>query len=88
MDNDEIADRIIKYMIHEKAGRANFMPLNRLRTEDVHYPTEFGTDVVPLLKKLKFNPAFTPAMKQVHYEMDSICFFMVAVGVAHCVAAY
>ena len=29
------------------------------------YPTAYGTDVVPLLKKLKFEPRFAPAMAQV-----------------------
>lgn len=64
VDNDETASKIIGYMNRGKLGRANFMPLNRLHTQEVHY-NDYGTDVVPLLKKLKFNPAFTPAMKQV-----------------------
>lgn len=63
VDNDEISTRIIRYLTSEKGGRVTFMPLNRVRASRVDYP--IGPDVVPLLKKLKFDSRFGPAFAQV-----------------------
>lgn len=46
-----------------------FLPHHRpwfgLQTPDISYPTEFGSDAVPLIKKLKFDPAIHPAVQQI-----------------------
>lgn len=63
VDNDDISTRIIRYLTSEKGGRVTFMPLNRIRASRVTYPT--GPDVVPLLRKLKYDPRFGPAFAQV-----------------------
>lgn len=63
VDNDEISTRIIRYLTSEKGGRVTFMPLNQIRPSRVKYPT--GPDVVPLLKKLKYDTRFDPAFAQV-----------------------
>ncbi|CAK9190374.1 unnamed protein product [Sphagnum troendelagicum] len=63
VDTDDISTKIIRYLTADKGGRVTFIPLNRVRTPHVNYPT--GPDVVPLLKKLKFNSKFGPAFAQV-----------------------
>lgn len=63
VDNDDISTRIIRYLTSEKGGRVTFMPLNQIRASRVTYPT--GPDVVPLLKKLKYDARFGPAFAQV-----------------------
>ncbi|XP_073386967.1 structural maintenance of chromosomes protein 3 [Physcomitrium patens] len=63
VDNDEISTRIIRYLTSEKGGRVTFMPLNQIRYSRVSYPT--GPDVVPLLKKIKYDLRFGPAFAQV-----------------------
>lgn len=63
VDNDDISTRIIRYLTSEKGGRVTFMPLNRIRASRVTYPT--GPDVVPLLRKLNYDPRFGPAFAQV-----------------------
>lgn len=65
VDTDDTATRLTELLIQEKSGRATFMPLNRLRGGDAEFPTKWGTDVMPLLKKLKHNPRFAPAMQQI-----------------------
>ncbi|KAK4055631.1 Structural maintenance of chromosomes protein 3 [Microbotryomycetes sp. JL201] len=63
VDNDETASKILDVMIKEKSGRATFMPLNRLKSQDVEFPT--AGDAIPLMKKLRYDPKFKPALKQV-----------------------
>ncbi|KAM0788840.1 hypothetical protein ACM66B_002925 [Microbotryomycetes sp. NB124-2] len=63
VDNDETATRILDVMIKEKSGRVTFMPLNRLKSQDVEFPT--AGDAIPLMKKLRYDPKFKPALKQV-----------------------
>ena len=41
------------------------MPLNRMAPEEVSYPTNWGTDALPLINHLQFQPAVAPAFKQV-----------------------
>lgn len=66
VENDEISTKIIKHLNSLKGGRVTFIPLNRVRAPHVSYPQ--SSDVVPLLKKLKFSSNYTPAFAQV-----SIC---------------
>lgn len=63
VENDEISTKIIKHLNSLKGGRVTFIPLNRVRAPHVSYPQ--SSDVVPLLKKLKFSPDYTPAFAQV-----------------------
>ncbi|GAA5910698.1 hypothetical protein JCM5296_006815 [Sporobolomyces johnsonii] len=63
VDTDETATTILDRMIQEKSGRVTFMPLNRLRVQDVEYPKT--NEAIPMINKLKFNADFTPAFKQV-----------------------
>jgi structural maintenance of chromosome 3 (chondroitin sulfate proteoglycan 6) len=70
VENDEISTKIIKHLNSLKGGRVTFIPLNRVRAPHVSYPQ--NSDVVPLLKKLKFSPNFTPAFAQVSICMGSL----------------
>ena len=65
VDNDDIATRIVEILSRDKLGRATFLPLNRIRPPDVNYPEHYGSDAVSMLKLLKYNPKFEPAMRQV-----------------------
>ena len=63
VDNDTVATHIVEILNKGKLGRATFMPLNRMSSPDVSYP-DHGSEAVPLLKLLKFNALYAPAMKQ------------------------
>ncbi|MCO5576606.1 hypothetical protein L7F22_030421 [Adiantum nelumboides] len=63
VENDEISTKIIRYLSAEKGGRVTFMPLNRVKAPHTNYPN--SPDVVPLLKKLKFDNRFSAAFGQV-----------------------
>lgn len=65
VDNDDIATYIVELLSRGKLGRATFLPLNRIRPPDVNYPEHYGSDAVSMLKLLKYNPKFEPAMRQV-----------------------
>ncbi|KAG9144491.1 hypothetical protein Leryth_014516 [Lithospermum erythrorhizon] len=61
--NDDISTQIIRHLNAQKGGRVTFIPLNRVRPPRVTYPQ--SSDVLPLLKKLKFSHEFSPAFGQV-----------------------
>ncbi|KXZ47519.1 hypothetical protein GPECTOR_34g678 [Gonium pectorale] len=65
VDTDEVASRLIRELGRHRLGRATFVPLNRVGGDgrDPEPPTQFGTDVIPLLRKIQFEPQFRPAMK-------------------------
>ncbi|GLC40305.1 hypothetical protein PLESTB_001807200 [Pleodorina starrii] len=64
VDDDEVAARLIHELHNRNLGRATFVPLNRVgNMPDARSPSQFGTDVVPLLGKIQFEPRFRPAMK-------------------------
>ena len=65
VDSDEVASQIIKHLNEEKGGRVSFLPLNRLSSKVPDYPKDYGTDVLPMINKLKFDEKFKPAMLQV-----------------------
>ena len=65
VENDQVATRLTELLIQEKSGRATFIPLNRLTVENVQYPTEWGKDVMPLMKRLTFDEKYAPAVSQV-----------------------
>ncbi|KAK3408344.1 structural maintenance of chromosomes protein 3 [Eucalyptus grandis] len=70
VENDEISTRIIRHLNSLKGGRVTFIPLNRVKPPNVHYPQ--SSDVIPLLKKLKFLPNYNPAFAQV-FARTVIC---------------
>lgn len=65
VDNDQVATRLTELLIQEKSGRATFIPLNRLSVENVQYPTDWGKDVMPLMKRLTYDEKYAPAVSQV-----------------------
>lgn len=50
-------------MIKEKAGRVTFMPLNRLKPKNPPPPN--AQDAIPLIDKLRYEPAHQKAFQQV-----------------------
>lgn len=50
-------------MIKEKTGRVTFMPLNRLKPKNPPPPN--AQDAIPLIDKLRFDPAHQKAFQQV-----------------------
>eukprot|EP00258_Populus_trichocarpa_P048162 XP_024464181.1 structural maintenance of chromosomes protein 3 isoform X1 [Populus trichocarpa] len=70
VEDDNISTQIIRHLNALKGGRVTFIPLNRVKAPRVTYPQ--SSDVVPLLKKLKFSPNFTPAFAQV-FARTVIC---------------
>jgi structural maintenance of chromosome 3 (chondroitin sulfate proteoglycan 6) len=62
--DDAIATRLTELLNKGKCGRATFMPLNRLRPPTVNYPEQYGKEVEPMIKYLKFDQEFKPAMQQ------------------------
>lgn len=64
VDTDDTAARMLTELQRANAGRVTFMPLNRLRPDDdPEYPQ--SEDVIPMLKKLKFEERFRPAFRQI-----------------------
>ncbi|XP_064952529.1 structural maintenance of chromosomes protein 3-like isoform X2 [Musa acuminata AAA Group] len=63
VETDDISTKIIRYLTAEKGGRVTFIPLNRVKVAHITYPQ--SSDVVPLLKKLKFRSDYAPAFSQV-----------------------
>ncbi|XP_021812895.1 structural maintenance of chromosomes protein 3-like isoform X3 [Prunus avium] len=63
VENDEISTQIIKHLNSFKGGRVTFIPLDRVKAPRVTYPQ--NSDVLFLLKKVKFAPNFNPAFAQV-----------------------
>eukprot|EP00850_Spirogloea_muscicola_P012247 SM000078S22106 [mRNA] locus=s78:418815:427691:- [translate_table: standard] len=71
VDTDEISHRIIKYMLAQKAGRLTFLPLNRMRTPSVKYPSD-NNNVLPLLRRLKYAKDYESAFAHV-FARTLIC---------------
>lgn len=63
VENDEISTQIIRHLNSLKGGRVTFIPLNRVKAPHITYPQ--SSDVIPLLKKLKFSPNYAAAFSQV-----------------------
>lgn len=70
VQNDEISTRIIRYLTAEKGGRVTFMPLNRVKAPHITFPNR--SDVVPLLKRLKYSSEYTPAFAQL-FGRTAVC---------------
>ncbi|XP_021715613.1 structural maintenance of chromosomes protein 3-like [Chenopodium quinoa] len=63
VDSDETATKIIRHLNASKGGRVTFIPLNKVRPPHVTCPQ--NDDVVPLVKKLKFQDNYSKAFSQV-----------------------
>ncbi|XP_071736220.1 structural maintenance of chromosomes protein 3-like [Rutidosis leptorrhynchoides] len=70
VENDEISTQVIRHLNVEKGGRVTFIPLNRVKAPNVSYPKI--SDVIPLLKKLKFSSNYNQAFGQV-FARTVIC---------------
>ncbi|KAM3587033.1 Structural maintenance of chromosomes protein 3 [Umbelopsis sp. WA50703] len=70
VDNDNTATKLLEAMTAEKAGRVTFMPLNRLRTHPILYPS--SNDAIPMMSKLKFDPKYQKAFEQV-FSRTIVC---------------
>lgn len=68
VESDDISTKIIRYLTAEKGGRVTFIPLNRVKVPHINYPQ--SSDVVPLLKKLKFRSDYAPAFSQVYKSLE------------------
>ena len=63
VDNDATASKVLDVMIKEKTGRVTFMPLNRLKPKNPPPPN--AQDAIPLIDKLRYEPAHQKAFQQV-----------------------
>ncbi|PSS14552.1 Structural maintenance of chromosomes protein like [Actinidia chinensis var. chinensis] len=63
VETDEVSTQIIRHLNALKGGRVTFIPLNRVKAPQITYPQ--SSDVIPLLKKLKFSRDYTSAFSQV-----------------------
>ncbi|KAI8456728.1 RecF/RecN/SMC [Phakopsora pachyrhizi] len=70
VDSDETAQKILAILANEKRGRCTFIPLNRLRTKNVVYPT--GNEAIPIIKKIRFDEKYRLAFEQV-FSKTVIC---------------
>lgn len=65
VDDDRVGVDLVRLLNKSGRGRVTFMPLNRLRVNDVAYPTQFGDKAVPLYRLLKCPDKYKKAVQQV-----------------------
>ncbi|XP_010473108.1 PREDICTED: structural maintenance of chromosomes protein 3 [Camelina sativa] len=63
VENDDISTKLIRHLNSIKGGRLTFLPLNRVKAPHVNFPQDSAA--IPLLKKLKYDSKFGPALAQV-----------------------
>ncbi|KAF8274414.1 RecF/RecN/SMC [Lactarius quietus] len=63
VDTDHTASKVLDVMLRERTGRVTFMPLNRLKPKNPVPPN--ADDAIPLLEKLRYDPAHAKAFQQV-----------------------
>jgi structural maintenance of chromosome 3 (chondroitin sulfate proteoglycan 6) len=63
VEDDEVAERLIKRLQAERGGRVTFTPLNRVKVREVEMPK--ASDAVALLSKLRYDAKYEKAMHQV-----------------------
>ncbi|OLL26315.1 Chromosome segregation protein sudA [Neolecta irregularis DAH-3] len=63
VENESIAEQIVRALNTEKKGRLTFMPLKRLRPKLPVYPE--SSDALPMLTKLRFEDKYAKAFQQV-----------------------
>ncbi|KAM7528430.1 hypothetical protein LguiB_031840 [Lonicera macranthoides] len=69
VENDETSTQMIEDLGKEN-GRVTFIPLNMVQAQQVTYPE--SSDVIPVLKKLRFPHKYTPAFMEV-FARTVIC---------------
>uniref|UniRef100_A0A7S3VMZ6 Structural maintenance of chromosomes protein n=1 Tax=Dunaliella tertiolecta TaxID=3047 RepID=A0A7S3VMZ6_DUNTE len=72
VDSADVALRCTELLQRAKAGRVTFMPLDTLHPTAANIPTEFGSDVVPLARKVRHDPKFEKAVSQV-FGRTALC---------------
>lgn len=70
VDHDNTATRILEVMNRENSGRVTFMPLNRLRPQHGSLPS--GADAIPMVSRLRFDPAYKLAFDQVRVSHNEL----------------
>ncbi|SPO29665.1 probable SMC3 - required for structural maintenance of chromosomes [Ustilago trichophora] len=70
VDTDDTASKLLEVMNRDKSGRVTFMPLNRLHPKETGF-TE-TKDALPMVNKLTFDKALTPAFQQI-FGRSIIC---------------
>ena len=73
VDNDQTASHLLEALNRERAGRVTFMPLNRLNPKEVNI--QDLDEAFPMIKKLRFDPLYTKAFKQVRLTFSHWCFY-------------
>ena len=63
VDTDDTATKILDVMVKERLGRVTFIPLNRVKTQNIEYPS--SNDAIALIKKLTFDDMYEAAFQQV-----------------------
>ncbi|KAI0200719.1 putative chromosome segregation protein SudA [Astrocystis sublimbata] len=63
VDTDETATYLVKALQKQSGGRITFMPLSRLQPKAGKLPN--AQDAIPLLNKIKYNPEYEKAFRQV-----------------------
>lgn len=63
VENEEIAEKLIQPLKHDRLGRITFVPLSRVKAGPTPMPK--ASDSVPLISRLKYDKKFEPAMQQV-----------------------
>ncbi|KAJ8130553.1 hypothetical protein O1611_g3078 [Lasiodiplodia mahajangana] len=63
VDNDETATFLVKALQKQAGGRITFMPLSRLQPKAAKLPN--AQDAIPLLNKIRYNPEYERAFRQV-----------------------
>jgi structural maintenance of chromosome 3 (chondroitin sulfate proteoglycan 6) len=63
VDNDETASFLVNALQRQSGGRITFMPLSRLQPKNAKLPN--AQDAIPLLNKIKYNPEYERAFRQV-----------------------
>lgn len=63
VDNVDTATLLVDALYKQHGGRVTFMPLDQLHPRGVKYPN--ANDAIPLLSKIKYDPAYEKAFQQV-----------------------
>lgn len=63
VESDDVASRLVRYLMQQNGGRITFIPLNRAQAPHVNLPS--GPDTVPLLSKLRYDEKYGKAFAQI-----------------------
>ena len=75
VDTDQTASKLLEELNREQAGRVTFMPLNRLHPKPATYPE--SNDVIPMIKKLRYNSLYEKAFVQVIHDSHPFRYLVV-----------